>query len=75
MSLPPSEVATTPRPPRIRAFVIHHRNSELLDHCLRAVLASTGVDLDVVLFENECREPLPGWIAAEPRVHRVPRLP
>lgn len=55
----------------MRAIVVHHRNSELLDHCLRAVLASTGVDLDVVLFENECREPLPEWLLIEPRVHRV----
>lgn len=59
------------RRPRVRAVVIHHRNSELLDHCLRAVLASTGVELDVVLFENECREALPDWVPGEPRVHRV----
>jgi GT2 family glycosyltransferase len=56
---------------RIRAIVVHHRNSELLDHCLRAVLASTGVELDVVLFENECREALPEWVAEDSRVHRV----
>jgi len=64
-------LAARPGPPRIRAFVIHHRNSELLDHCLRAVLASSGVDVDVVLFENECREALPAWIEHEPRVHRT----
>ncbi len=52
-------------------MVIHHRHAELLDHCLRAVLASTGVELDVVLFENECREALPEWVSSEPRVHRV----
>ena len=57
--------------PRVRAIVVHHRNSELLDHSLRAVLASTGVDLDVVLFENECREALPEWVEHEPRIHRV----
>ncbi|MBP7587869.1 MAG: glycosyltransferase family 2 protein [Thermoanaerobaculia bacterium] len=57
--------------PRIRVFVIHHRNSELLDHCLRAVLASSGVDIDVVLFENECREALPAWIQDEARIHRT----
>lgn len=57
--------------PRIRAVVIHHRNSELLDYCLRAVLESTGVELDVVLFENECHEDLPDWIRNEPRVHRT----
>ena len=57
--------------PRVRAIVVHHRNSELLDHCLRAALASTGVDLDIVLFENECREALPDWVAHDPRIHRL----
>lgn len=67
----PLEQSSPIRRLRVRAIVIHHRNAELLDHCLRAVLASTGVELDVVLFENECREALPAWVAGEPRVHRV----
>ncbi len=57
--------------PKVRAIVVHHRNAELLDHCLRAALGSTGVDLDLVLFENDCREALPDWVSNEPRVHRL----
>ena len=58
---------------RVRAIVVHHRNSELLDHCLRALLASTGVELDVVLFENECHEALPEWILPSRSTLRSPR--
>lgn len=57
--------------PKVRAIVVHHSNAELLEHSLRAVLASQGVDLDVVLFENECRDALPEWLPREPRVHRI----
>lgn len=67
----PAPAAAATRRSRVRAIVIHPRNAELLDHCLRAVLASSEVELDVVLFENECTEPLPAWVYEEPRVHRV----
>ena len=67
---PPAQLSSGKRS-RVRAVVIHHRNSELLDYCLRAVLASTGVDLDVVLFENEHREALPAWMESDPRIHRL----
>lgn len=66
----PRQASGGPRS-KVRAIVVHHRNAELLDHCLRSLLASQGVDLDVVLFENECREALPEWLQHEPRVHHV----
>ncbi|MEO8274984.1 MAG: glycosyltransferase family 2 protein [Thermoanaerobaculia bacterium] len=68
----PNDAVDPSRPvPRVRVVVVHHRHAELLDYCLRAVLASTGVEVDVVLFENECREPLPEWISGEPRIRRT----
>jgi len=66
-------MSAIPRP-KVRVIVVHHRNSELLDHCLRAALASSGVDLDLVLFENDCREALPAWVPSEPRVRRLAAL-
>jgi GT2 family glycosyltransferase len=70
-AVPARAVAASRPAPSVRVVVVHHRNSELLDHSLRAVLASRGVTLDLVLFENDCHEALPEWIASEPRVHRL----
>lgn len=54
---------------RICAIVVHHRNSELLEHCLRSALSSSGVELEIVVFCNACREILPEWILRQPKVH------
>ncbi len=64
-------VQDAPRERRVCAIVVHHRNADLLDHCLRGALASVGVELDIVLYENACTEPLPAWVAGERRIHRT----
>lgn len=53
------------------AIVVHHRGHSLLAGCLEALLASTGVELEVVVVANACREPLPRLALASPRVHVV----
>ena len=58
-------------PARIHAVVVHHRGQEMLDICLRTVLESEGVELDVVVVSNHCLEPLPDLVEEHPRVHVV----
>lgn len=49
--------------------VVHHAGELMLSACLRSVLDNEGVDVDVVVVANACREPLPSWIAGSARVH------
>lgn len=59
------------RKPRVHTVIVHHRGRELLDLCLRRLLASRGVDLQVVVVSNACREPMPDISEQDARVHLV----
>ena len=54
---------------RVHAITIHHRGREMLDVCLRTLLASTGVDLEIVVVLNGCDEELPEIARSSPRIH------
>ncbi|MGD8440630.1 MAG: glycosyltransferase, partial [Holophagae bacterium] len=56
---------------RVHAVTIHHRGRDMLDVCLTSLLASRGVDLEVVVVLNGCDEELPGVAETSPRVHVV----
>ena len=56
---------------RIHAVTVHHRGKELLDHCLRSLLATGGAAVEIVVVSNACQEPLPELIEGEPRIHLV----
>ena len=58
-------------PLRVHAVTIHHRGREMLDVCLKTLLSSTGVDLEVVVVLNGCDEELPDVAHTSPRVHVV----
>jgi N-acetylglucosaminyl-diphospho-decaprenol L-rhamnosyltransferase len=53
------------------AVVVHHRGQRLLDNCLRSLLASTGVRLEIVIVANACPEALPSLVENEARIHVV----
>ncbi len=53
------------------AVIVHHRGEAMLARCLDSLLASAGVDLEVVVVENACTEPLPAVARASTRVHVV----
>lgn len=57
------------RRPRVHAVIVHHRGRELLDLCLSRLLASRGVELEVVVVSNACREPMPDIVEQDARVH------
>ena len=57
------------RRPRIHAVTVHHRGKDLLDHCLRSLLATRGSDFEIVVVSNACQEPLPEVVEREPRIH------
>jgi GT2 family glycosyltransferase len=54
---------------RVHAITIHHRGRDMLDVCLRTLLASTGVDLEIVVVLNGCDEELPEIAHSSPRIH------
>jgi GT2 family glycosyltransferase/glycosyltransferase involved in cell wall biosynthesis len=56
---------------RVTAITIHHHGKEMLDECLRSLLASTGVELEVVVVANACDEELPSIVHTSNRVHLV----
>jgi GT2 family glycosyltransferase/SAM-dependent methyltransferase len=58
------------RRPRVQAVIVHHRDKDLLDHCLRRLLASQRVELQVVVVANACQEPLPEISSRDP-IHVV----
>ncbi|MES1240758.1 MAG: methyltransferase domain-containing protein [Acidobacteriota bacterium] len=63
-----SELAVRRRP-RIHAVTVHHRGKELLDFCLRSLLAARGAAVEIVVVSNACQEPLPERIETDPRLH------
>ena len=56
---------------RVCAVIVHHRGKRLLARCLDALLASSGVELEVVVVANACDEALPDQVESNPRVHLV----
>jgi GT2 family glycosyltransferase len=54
---------------RVHAVTVHHRGKELLDHCLRSLLATEGSAVEIVVVSNACEEPLPEIVEQEPRIH------
>jgi FkbM family methyltransferase len=63
-----------PRVGPVHVVIVHHRGRELLASCLEWLLASRGVDLQVVIVANGCREPLPAIVdgaGRDPRVHAL----
>lgn len=55
--------------PRVHAVTVHHRGKDLLDHCLRSLLATEGTEIEVVVVSNACQEPLPERVERESRIH------
>ena len=45
--------------PRVTAVTVHHRGRDMLGACLESLLATTGVELEVVVVANACDEALP----------------
>ncbi|MEM6793660.1 MAG: glycosyltransferase family 2 protein [Acidobacteriota bacterium] len=64
-----SQASDARRQPRLCAVIVHHRGLEMLDDCLRSLLRSEGVALDIVIVSNGCDEPLPAIVESEPRIH------
>lgn len=65
----PFPKTTSPDLPVVHACIVHHRGQDMLDACLRTLLASEGVDLQVVILSNCCQEPLPAIADESERVH------
>jgi GT2 family glycosyltransferase len=60
---------------RVRAVVVNYNGGDEVLGCLRALLASEGVDLEVVLVDNASHDGSPERVEAElpaVRVHRSP---
>ncbi|MEM1177510.1 MAG: glycosyltransferase [Acidobacteriota bacterium] len=53
----------------MHAVIVHHRGLEMLDVCLRSLLDSASVDLQIIIVNNGCREPLPDIADTSPRIH------
>ncbi len=70
LTTPPPEPGSLARG-RVFAVVVHHRGRDMLERCLSSLLASTAVDLDVVVVANRCQEALPEVVEASPKVHVV----
>jgi GT2 family glycosyltransferase len=61
-----------PRPdPGVCAVIVHNRGQRLLDRCLRSLLVSTGVRLEIVIVANACSEALPSLVEDEAGIHVV----
>jgi GT2 family glycosyltransferase len=56
---------------KICVIVIHHRGKVLLDQCLRSLIVTRGVELEVLVVENACTESLPAIIDREATIHSV----
>ncbi len=55
----------------IQAVIVHHRGKAMLETAIASLLRSTGVELEVVLVSNDCREELPEIVDASDSVHLV----
>jgi GT2 family glycosyltransferase len=56
---------------RVCAIIPHHRGRRLLARCLQSLVASDGVELDVVIVANACQEALPEVVETSARIHVV----
>lgn len=54
---------------KVHAVIVHHRDTAMLDSCLRSLLASEPIDLEVVVVLNHCLDPVPEIGLSSPRVH------
>jgi GT2 family glycosyltransferase len=54
--------------PTVSAVVLAYRDEPWLERCVEALLASTGVDVEVVLVDNGCTTDAVGRLAALPGV-------
>ena len=61
--------------PTVHVVIVHLHGQEMLGDCIRSLLASTGVHLEVVLVLNGCTEELPQIAIEHPAVHRVETPP
>ncbi|MEZ5331652.1 MAG: glycosyltransferase [Thermoanaerobaculia bacterium] len=57
--------------PKVVAIIVHPGGAALLARAVESLLASPGVDLDVVIVANACNEELPVSVTALERVHIV----
>lgn len=66
---PSSPTAASPESlARVHAVIVHHRGKEMLDLCLRSLLSSRDVVLQIVVVANGCDEELPSITAEHPHV-------
>jgi len=56
---------------RVVAVIVHPGGAGLLERCVESLLASPGVEIEVVVVANACLEALPPIVEREPRVHVV----
>ncbi len=56
---------------RVHTIIPHHRGREMLGRCLETLLASKGVEIEIVVIANACEEELPGIAEESSRVHTV----
>lgn len=57
--------------PKVHTVIVHHRGEAMLARCLDSLLASSGVEVEIVVVANDCREDLPAIAGAAPEVHTV----
>ncbi len=55
----------------VRVITVHHRGKAMLERCVRSLLDSHGVELDVVVVANGCAEELPDVVGSSSRVRVV----
>ncbi len=56
---------------RVCAVIVHHRGKAKLERCLKTLLDSTGVELEIVVVANACDQQLPEIVETSARVHTV----
>ncbi|MEM7587761.1 MAG: glycosyltransferase [Acidobacteriota bacterium] len=56
---------------RVHAVIPHHRGEAMLARCLRSLLASVSVELEIIVVTNHCQEPLPEIATTSEHVHVV----
>ena len=56
---------------RVTSVIVHHRGQAMLERCLESLLASQGVELEIVVVANHCQEDLPELAHRSPRIHVV----
>ena len=57
--------------PTVHTVIVHHRGEAMLARCLESLLRSSGVEIEIVVVANDCKEDLPAVAAASPRIHAV----